>query len=197
MKLSCPPSLIILFSPIVRHAISRVIAAIAEIELSASTWPALLPWLNQTTSSPNVVHREIGIYVLFTSLEAIIDATPTSIMQFIQHLSTLIQDPASLEVRSTSLRSVRKSITFILCLTPRRRSLGIVSQYIETTNKSEIVCLIFLIIAAGTICADDQPKRLYFKLLFPLWLLSSEVPLRRMLQILFAMGSMFSRPSSF
>ena len=92
--------------PLVRHAISRVISVIAELELGASHWPELLPWLQQTTSSPSVVHREVGIFVLFTSLETIIDANPTSPMSFIQHFTTLLQDPESLEVRVTTLRFV-------------------------------------------------------------------------------------------
>ncbi|KAF8329441.1 ARM repeat-containing protein [Cantharellus anzutake] len=107
--------------PIVRHSFSRVISVIAELELGVNQWPELLPWLQQTTSSPSVVHREVGIFVLFTSLETIVDANPTSPMSFIQHFTTLIQDPESLEVRVTTLRAM-----------------GILSQYLESTNKAEI-----------------------------------------------------------
>ena len=99
---------IFLVRPIIRHAISRIIAVIAELELGASHWPELLPWLQQATSSSSVRHREIGIFALFTSLETIIDANPTSPMSFIQHFTTLLEDPESLEVRITTLRSVSR-----------------------------------------------------------------------------------------
>ena len=87
-----------------RHAISRIIAAIAEVELREKAWPSLLPWLNQTTTNPAVTSRETGVYVLYSALETIIDSEPTIISSFLSHFATLLQDPESLEIRSTALR---------------------------------------------------------------------------------------------
>ncbi|KAF8311476.1 ARM repeat-containing protein [Clavulina sp. PMI_390] len=107
--------------PIVRHAISRVIAAIGEIELPTSAWPALLPWLNEMTNSPVATSREVGIYVVFTTMDVIMDNAPKSANQFITHFAGLLNDPESLEVRVTALR----------CLVT-------VAQYLETDQKTEI-----------------------------------------------------------
>lgn len=90
--------------PIVRHAISRVIAVIAEQELSTTRWPALLPWLNEMTSSTVTTSREVGVFVIYTCLESIMESQPAIIFEFIQHFARLLEDPQSLEVRITSLR---------------------------------------------------------------------------------------------
>lgn len=58
------------------------------------------------TSSTLPTSREVGVYVIYTCLETIVDSTPALIHEFLQHFSHLLSDPQSLEVRITSLRYV-------------------------------------------------------------------------------------------
>ncbi|KAG8895285.1 hypothetical protein FRB99_000665 [Tulasnella sp. 403] len=106
---------------IVRHSIARVISAIAEIEFQANTWPEVLPFLNQATSSQNAAHREIGAFVLFSILEPIMEGLQQSTSALFPTVSRLLADPESFEVKITAVRS-----------------LGSLAQYIEADDKSDI-----------------------------------------------------------
>ncbi|KZT21128.1 ARM repeat-containing protein [Neolentinus lepideus HHB14362 ss-1] len=108
-------------SKIVRHSTARVVAAIATIEVPLGTWPELLPFLYQTASSSQVSHREVGIYVLYTVLENIIEAFTNEIQNLFKLFEGLLNDPESEEVRITTVR----------CL-------GAIAQYIDSDDKKEI-----------------------------------------------------------
>jgi importin-4 len=116
-------------SNIVRHAIARVIAAIASLELPVNNWPALLPFLSEACNSNQVNARATGIYILFTLLE-------NSTEGFLEHLDSLyelcgklLDDPESLEIQVTSVRT-----------------LGTLAQYIEIDEKDQIVRFINVIL---------------------------------------------------
>ncbi|KAG9036319.1 hypothetical protein FRB95_009241 [Tulasnella sp. JGI-2019a] len=106
---------------IVGHSMARVISAIANIELPLDTWPDLLPFLQQATSSPTAAHREVGIYVLYSVLEAVIDALKEQTSSLFTIFSQLLVDPESTEVRVTTVRA-----------------LGTLAQFIETDEKADI-----------------------------------------------------------
>lgn len=89
---------------LVRHSAARVIAAIAGIEMEHNTWPTLLPWIQETCLSPNVAHREIGVFVLYSVIESIMDSSTSAIPQFLQLFEKLLQDPESNNVRVTAVR---------------------------------------------------------------------------------------------
>ncbi|EPQ56762.1 ARM repeat-containing protein [Gloeophyllum trabeum ATCC 11539] len=108
-------------SKIVRHSTARVVAAIATIEVPLGTWPQLLPFLHQTATSVQVAHREVGIYVLYTVLENIIEAFSNELQSLFKLFESLLNDPESEEVRITTVR----------CL-------GVIAQYIDSDDKKDI-----------------------------------------------------------
>ena len=99
-----------------RHSTARVIAAIASIEIPLDHWPNLLPFLQQTCVSPQAAHREVGIYILFTVLESIVEGFETHLQSFFKLFGDLLNDPESAEVRITTVRyalSVVVVVTYI------------------------------------------------------------------------------------
>ena len=99
-----------------------MIAAIASIEIPVESWPTLLPFLQQSCTSPQAVHREVGVYILYTVLENIVDGFESQILNLFKLFEVLLVDPESAEVRITTVRA-----------------LGVIAQYIEATDKPEIV----------------------------------------------------------
>lgn len=93
-------------SKLVRNSAARVVAAIAGIEIPLNTWSQLLPFLHQSCVSPQVSHREVGIYILFTVLENIVEGFQEHTQSFFKLFETLLQDPESAEVRITTVRYV-------------------------------------------------------------------------------------------
>ena len=59
---------------LVRHAACRVITAIAKIDLENGDWPDFFDILLRAANNPSVQQREVGTYLLFTSLEVIGEA---------------------------------------------------------------------------------------------------------------------------
>ena len=54
--------------------------------------------------SANVAHREIGVFVLYSVIESIMDSSTSTIPQFLQLFEKLLQDPESNDVRVTAVR---------------------------------------------------------------------------------------------
>ena len=107
----------------VRHALARIVSAIAEIELTTQPvqWPTLLPGLYAAAKSPNASHREIAVYVLFAILDTVADSFETELKSLFQLFSTTLVDPESNTVRMTTLRGLAK-----------------VAEYISTDDKHDI-----------------------------------------------------------
>ncbi|KAF8758324.1 ARM repeat-containing protein [Rhizoctonia solani] len=95
---------------IVRHNIARVISAIAQYELQGAACVA-----------GTAAHREVGVYVLFTIMDSLMDEITERLATFFNLFGNLIRDPESAEVRVTSVR----------CL-------GQIAQYIDSHQKDEI-----------------------------------------------------------
>ena len=91
-------------SALVRHSTARVIAAIAGIEIPVGGWPQLLPFLHETATSSEAAHREVGIYILYTVLETIVEGFQEHLQAFFKLFEGLLQDPESAEVRVTTVR---------------------------------------------------------------------------------------------
>jgi hypothetical protein len=79
-------------------------AAIANIEFPVGTWSQLLPFLHQTCVSSQVVHREVGIFILYTVLDSIVEGFKDHLQSFFKLFSQLLADPESIEVRITTVR---------------------------------------------------------------------------------------------
>jgi hypothetical protein len=88
---------------LVRHSAARLIAAIAKIDLGDGEWGSLPGALAQASTSKQVGYREVGIYILFTLLEAAGDAFEDKLPGLFQLFNTTIKDPESAEVRVNTL----------------------------------------------------------------------------------------------
>jgi hypothetical protein len=54
--------------------------------------------------SSQVTHREVGIYILFTVLENIVEGFQEHLQSFFNLFEQLLVDPESIEVRITTVR---------------------------------------------------------------------------------------------
>lgn len=106
-----------MYSKLVRHSSARVVAAIASIEIPLGQWNELLPFLEQTCTSPSVAHREVGSFILFTVLENIVEGFESHMTSLFKLFETLIVDPESADVRITAVRCVN---IIIFCLRPAK-----------------------------------------------------------------------------
>ncbi|KAE8453401.1 hypothetical protein EG329_010262 [Mollisiaceae sp. DMI_Dod_QoI] len=88
---------------LVRHSTARVIAAIARIDLEDGEWDTLPGLLVQAATSKKVSHREVGVYILFSLLEAAGDSFEDKIPGLFSLFNTTIKDPESPEVRINTL----------------------------------------------------------------------------------------------
>ncbi|KZP16609.1 ARM repeat-containing protein [Athelia psychrophila] len=108
-------------STLVRHSAARVIAAIATVEIPLGSWPQLLPFLHQTCTASVVAHREVGVFILFTVLENIVEGFQEHLQTFFKLFAQLLEDPESIVVRVTTVRA-----------------LGVIAQYIDSDDKEDI-----------------------------------------------------------
>ncbi|KAJ3571829.1 hypothetical protein NP233_g3504 [Leucocoprinus birnbaumii] len=121
IKAKLPELILSETNKLVRHSAARVVAAIAANEFPDGTWPDLLPFLHQSCTSPNAAHREVGSYILFTVLENIVEGFQEHLENLFKLFGQLLHDPESEEVRITTVRS-----------------LGLIAQYLDSDNKTEI-----------------------------------------------------------
>ena len=89
--------------PLIRHGAARVIAAIARIDLEDGEWASLPDALAQASTSKQVSYREVGIYILFTLLEAAGDLFEDKLPGLFSLFSSTLNDPESPEVRINTL----------------------------------------------------------------------------------------------
>ncbi|KAI0259373.1 ARM repeat-containing protein [Gloeopeniophorella convolvens] len=149
---------------LVRHSTARVIAAIAGIEIPVGGWPRLLPYLHETATSPQAAHREVGVYILYTVLETIVEGFQEHLQSFFKLFEGLLQDPESAEVRVTTVRS-----------------LGTIAQYIDSDDKADIKSFQHLLplmiqVLAQTLEAGDEANARHLFDVFET-LLILEIPL--------------------
>ena len=88
---------------LVRHSSARVIAAIAKIDLPDGDWDALPATLAQASTSKEVSHREVGIYILFSLLEVAGEQFEDKLPGFFSLFSNTIKDAESPDVRVNTL----------------------------------------------------------------------------------------------
>ncbi|KAK3705734.1 hypothetical protein LTR37_013177 [Vermiconidia calcicola] len=89
--------------PLPRHSKARVIAAIAKIDFEDGQWTELPGILQQAATSQTARHREVGIYIIYTLLEAMPDMFQENMGQMLTLFNTTIQDPESMEVRINTM----------------------------------------------------------------------------------------------
>ncbi|KAG8950732.1 hypothetical protein FRC04_007151 [Tulasnella sp. 424] len=130
---------------IVRHSTARVIAAIASWDLASNAWPELMPFLQRATSSPTAAHREVGIYVMYSVLETVIEGIKQQTSSLFTIFTELIKDPESAQVRITTVQA-----------------LGVLAQYIEPEDKQDIKTFQALVpqilgVVNETCAANNEP----------------------------------------
>lgn len=95
-------------SSLVRHSAARVISAIAAIDLEDGDWAELPGFLAQAAQSPQVSQREVGVYILFTLLEAAGDGFVEKLPSLFALFSNTIKDPESQEVRINTMLALSR-----------------------------------------------------------------------------------------
>ncbi|RDW75125.1 hypothetical protein BP6252_06267 [Coleophoma cylindrospora] len=93
---------------LVRHSSSRVIAAIASLDLEAGQWDDLPGALAQAATSPQVAYREVGVYILFALLEAAGDLFADKLPGLFSLFANTIKDAESAEVRSNTMLALSR-----------------------------------------------------------------------------------------
>ncbi|KFY28297.1 hypothetical protein V493_02999 [Pseudogymnoascus sp. VKM F-4281 (FW-2241)] len=95
-------------SSLVRHSTARVISAIAGIDLEDGEWADLPGFLVEAAKQPQVGHREVGVYILFTLLEVVGDGFIDKLPILFELFSTTIRDPESPEVRINTMLALSR-----------------------------------------------------------------------------------------
>lgn len=95
-------------SSLVRHSQSRLISSIAKIDLEDGEWPELPGMLQQAATSSNAAERAVGVYVLYSILEAMGDGFSSKFKELFALFSNTIKDPESLEVRVNTMLAISK-----------------------------------------------------------------------------------------
>ncbi|KAI4166509.1 MAG: hypothetical protein LQ343_007996 [Gyalolechia ehrenbergii] len=93
---------------LVRHGAARVITAIAKKDLSDGQWPDLFDTLVQAAGSRTIRHREVGTYILFTTIEAIGEDMSAKTPQLLELFAKTINDPQSAEVKINSMLALSR-----------------------------------------------------------------------------------------
>ncbi|KAI4211521.1 MAG: hypothetical protein LQ351_005697 [Letrouitia transgressa] len=93
---------------LVRHASARVITSIAKVDIEGDKWPDLFDTLLQVAGSPNARHREVGTYIIFTTVEAFGESIMDRFEQILSLFQRTIRDPQSAEVRINSMLALSR-----------------------------------------------------------------------------------------
>jgi hypothetical protein len=86
-----------------RHSAARVISAIAAQDFEDGEWADLPGYLHQAATSATARHREVGTYIIWTTLEQTGDAFPGKSSDLYNLFSKTIQDPESADVRTNTM----------------------------------------------------------------------------------------------
>ena len=80
---------------IVQHAAARVIVSIAKIDLENEQWEDFLDILLRAANSPDPRQRDVGTFLLFTSLESLGDNMMPRFHEMLQIFSKTIRKSSS------------------------------------------------------------------------------------------------------
>ena len=93
-----------------RHSKARVVAAIAKFDLEDGQWGELPGMLQQAATSNVARHREVGVYIIYTLLEASPDTFQENMTEMLQLFNKTIQDPESVEVRTNTMLALSELV---------------------------------------------------------------------------------------
>ncbi|KXX82719.1 putative importin subunit beta-4 [Madurella mycetomatis] len=100
-------------TPRARHANSRLVAAIASLDLEDGEWTDLLPALFTLAGSNEVGQREVGSYIIFSLLEENPTTFADHIAKLLELFSHTLRDPQSADVRINSMMSIGAMLMII------------------------------------------------------------------------------------
>src|SRR3569833_2734370 len=95
------------------HSVSRLIAAIASEDFDNEEWPELLPALFSLAGNNNRTQREVGSYIIYSSLESNPLMYNDHIHKLLEAFSHMIKDPESADVRINTMMSVGALLVLI------------------------------------------------------------------------------------
>lgn len=95
-------------SPLVRHASSRLIGAIAKLDLNDGEWPELPNQLLQAATSSKAAERAVGVYLLYSVLDTMGDEFSNKFKDLFTLFGKTIKDPESMEVKINTLLALSK-----------------------------------------------------------------------------------------
>ncbi|KAL2200108.1 armadillo-type protein [Corynascus similis CBS 632.67] len=93
-------------TPRARHANSRLVAAVAALDLEDGEWPDLIPALFNLAGSNEVGQREVGSYIIFSLLEENPTSFADNMPQLLELFGHTLRDPQSADVRINSMMSI-------------------------------------------------------------------------------------------
>ncbi|KAI9827662.1 MAG: hypothetical protein M1826_006225 [Phylliscum demangeonii] len=93
---------------LVRHSSARLVAAIAGIDLGDGKWPHLPAFLQQAATSKDVSHREIGLYMLYTIIDAASEAFTDKWPQLLTLFNQTVRDRESIDVRVNTMLALSR-----------------------------------------------------------------------------------------
>ena len=96
-----------------RHGAARLVSTIAKIDLEDGEWSELPGLLQSAATSSNAGERAVGVYLLYSLLEAMGDGFSDKFGALFELFSTTINDPESLDVRVNTLLAISKMAVVI------------------------------------------------------------------------------------
>ncbi|ERT02466.1 hypothetical protein HMPREF1624_00765 [Sporothrix schenckii ATCC 58251] len=96
-----------------RHSDAHLVAAIATFDFDDGEWPELLPALFTLATSNEPAQREIGSYIIYSTLEANPAIYKDHVQKLLGLFAQLIKDPASADVQVNTVLSVGALLVLI------------------------------------------------------------------------------------
>ncbi|PSN75626.1 ARM repeat-containing protein [Corynespora cassiicola Philippines] len=96
-----------------RHSAARVISAIAAHDIEDGQWADLPGLLQQAATSQTARHREVGTFIIYTTIESVGEGFPAKIQDLYTLFSSTIQDPESTEVRVNTMNALSRCAMFL------------------------------------------------------------------------------------
>lgn len=93
---------------LVRHSSSRLVGAIAKVDLEDGEWPELPGFLQQAATSLQKEERAVGVYLLFSILETMGEGFSAKFKDLFTLFSRTIRDPESFEVKINTMLALSK-----------------------------------------------------------------------------------------
>lgn len=96
-----------------RHSDAHLVAAIATHDFDDGEWPELLPALFTLATSSDVSQREIGSYIMYSTVEANPVIYKDHVKRLLELFGQLIKDPNSADVQINAVMSIGALLVLI------------------------------------------------------------------------------------